>query len=156
MARNVEFALLAGQNTIYQPDALDSFAGSPETAIETRIATKWWAPQGPAGEAVLKAFLVHVVHRFGFTLEATPVADGVLQIGLTRQFTRPATGAGEQRVTLRLPCGRFYSTTYSSGLRATSFGLRMLARSPAAPFHIDTVTYESVPLHAARGRAVGE
>lgn len=160
MARNVEFALLGGGpagDRIYQPDALDSFAGSAETGVEMRTATKWFAPQGPAGEAVLKAFILQVVHQFGFVLEGTPVADGATLHGLVRQYSRTPTGAGPQRVSLRFPVGRFQANgAYSTGLRATSFGLLVVARSPGAPLHLDTVTYEAIPLHQARGRRVNE
>ncbi|MEE9414602.1 MAG: hypothetical protein V3V01_04900 [Acidimicrobiales bacterium] len=157
MARDVEFAVLGGGHNVIQPDALEGFSQSIEQGVEMRITTARHTPYAPAGEGVGKRIFIQLEHDNGAALFVMPVFDGRRDQILETFFSRGPIGGDPSRISLLMPLGRFHANgTYSSGVRATTFGLIMRALMPPVPFHIESMQVESIPLMAARGRRISE
>lgn len=149
MISEVSIPLLGGPGRIYQPDALDGVAGSPETF--TCIArTKRFAPFGPNGDGVGKRAFVQVTHDKGCALSVIPLVDSKEQPILERFFGVPAPHA-LRRESFMVPLGRPFNG-YVNGLRGTAFGVEIRVANPTAQFHIESLTLEAEPQGAARGR----
>jgi hypothetical protein len=151
--RDVEVGLFGGEEKIVQPDALDGFDGSVEQGVVCIARTKRYIPFGPAGEGVAKRMFVQVQHSGGMRFEVTPRADGQKQHELLRIFGRaPFPSPDPERFSFLVPLAKFHNArAYSTGLRATSFGLDIEVFMPSVSFHIESFTLEALPLAKARG-----
>lgn len=152
--RDVEVGLLGGSEKVIQPDALDGFDSSIEQNVMCTARTKRYIPFGPAGEGVAKRMFIQVQHDNGMRFEITPRADGQRRNDLFRVFGRPASPLPDpERFNFLVPLAKFHGTgrAYSTGLRATSFGLDIEVFMPSTSFHIESFTIEALPLAKARG-----
>lgn len=150
MISEVSIPLLAGPaGSIYQPDALDGVAGSPEkfTAI---ARTKRYIPFGPNGEGTGKRAFLQVTHENGCALSVIPLVDSEAQPLLERFFGAPSAGR-LARESFLVPLGNPFGG-FVNGLRGTSFGIEIRAVNPASQFHVESFTLEASPEAAARGR----
>jgi len=151
--RDVEVGLLGGSEKVVQPDALDGFDGSVEQGVTCVVRTKRYIPFGPAGDGVAKRMFIQVQHQNGMRFEVTPRADGQKRPDLLRIFGRAALPSPDpERFTFLVPLATFHNDrAYSTGVRATSFGLDIDVFMPSASFHIESLTIEALPLQSARG-----
>jgi len=140
-----EFAIVGASGDVYELDAIDGFDDADETGVDVVARTKRYALYGPGGEAVLRRIFVSIEHVDGLRVTIAPIVDSRVRPELGRPFSRPPAGRVE-RVSLLLPVA----------LRGTTFGAEFRAHSPSAPFHIETILFETIGLQSARSRAVNE
>lgn len=156
MALETQILIGAGQNQAHQMDALDGFVGSSETGVVVEIETKRYGAMTPAGEAVCKAIYIQVEHRSGCAFFATPMVDERLLPDLRRFFSRPPNPRKE-RWSFLLPMGvKQAGGEYATGVRGSTFGVRLEAEVPAVPFNWETLQLGIIPLLQNRGRKVTE
>jgi hypothetical protein len=151
--------ILGGTSALYQPNALDAFAGSAEASIELELKTRMETPDGVAGEVVFRRLHVVVIHTSGCAFYVTPIIDGFRYTGLRTYFSRPAPTAGqtEERFTFLLELyvedGTFDVTTSPRGIAGE---IEVEITDPGARFHIEDAVFAVEPLNTSRARMADE
>jgi len=152
-----ELLLMGGAGRVFQEDANEGFGNSPESGVSMRIRTKRHVVEAPAGEAVGKRLFISAEHNRGISFEAIPVGDGAARFPMRQFFSRPASPGEARRESFLIPLQEERENgLFTSGLRATTFGLVLRADMPEGGFNLESIQFEFIRLQGSRGRAEQE
>jgi len=152
-----ERLLLGGQSAIYQEDANEGFGNSPETGVSMRIRTKRHIIDAPAGESVGKRMFISAEHNRGIKFEVIPVGDGTSRTSMRLFFQRPGRAGEPKRESFLVPLQEDQEGgAFTKGLRATTFGARIVTENPDSSFNLESIQFEVMRLQSARGRSERE